>query len=342
MEVCYVVKRTPFEVFLEVEDLDFDFKTGKIECELFYAKPKEEKGNTPVSAIGNKTFEFTAHPVPHDARKCKIEFRINVLTTQHNNLNFKLRIRLSKGKNFVEVFTKAIHSCSKLAQIRRKVEEARQNGGDDLAQVKAKKKRARCDDLIDKLQRIEDIQSTHTRLLHSIALERDHSTDSLEDAFPWQTGTGTAHPVLHANHFDPMASVKDQPVTLEHSLLSFLDAYGAVSGPERPAKLRRIVADLPPALQHLANNVGFFLSIDPTMRQTVTAGARPLEGDVPVSSSSDFNREPVVTVIPNTNPQMLHNYFGNDLYCEPDQQSMGNSFLSAEEEMSTSSYDPAM
>lgn len=143
VEVCYVVKRTPFEIFVEVEDVPYDFKTGKIECELFYAKPREES-LMPVTAIGapstsihdglgaihdsslaspvsfsflslfstdniisiiniilifsplgSKAFEFVAHPVPSDPTKCKIEFRINVLTTQHNNLNFKLRIRLT-------------------------------------------------------------------------------------------------------------------------------------------------------------------------------------------------------------------------------------------------------
>jgi len=115
------------------------------------------------------------------------------------------------GNEFVETFTKAIHSCSKLAQIRRKVDETREQGGDEFAMVKAKKKRARCDDLIDKLQHIEDVQARHTytlslltrstppapplflnsssRLLTSIANQHDShsSVDSLDEAFPWRT-----------------------------------------------------------------------------------------------------------------------------------------------------------
>jgi len=62
IEVSYVVKRTPFEVFVEVEDVPYDFKTGKIECELFYAKPKEEKVLTTVSAIGTAGLAILEFP----------------------------------------------------------------------------------------------------------------------------------------------------------------------------------------------------------------------------------------------------------------------------------------
>jgi hypothetical protein len=254
VEVAYVVKRTPFEAHVEVDDVPYDFMTGKIECELYYSKPKEEKPLSPVSAIGlagNKTFEFVAHPVLNDARKCKIEFRINVLTTQHNNLNFKIRIRLSSDGDFVETYTKAIHSCSKLAQIRRKVEESREHGGDEYATVKAKKKRARCDDLIDKLQRIEDVQAKQTRLLQMMS-RREPPTDSFDDdAFPWGQESAST-----------MRAVKGDPFSLENSLTNFLESYGSIPSQERPAKIRRLVTTLPMPLQSLANNVGFFLSLD--------------------------------------------------------------------------------
>lgn len=77
------------------------------------------------------------------------------------------------GEQFIETYSKPIHSCSKLAQIRRKAAEARKDG-EDVPSVKGRKKRARCDDLIERLKHIEDVQQAHTCASCSIGISFHH------------------------------------------------------------------------------------------------------------------------------------------------------------------------
>jgi len=153
VNVCHVVKKTPFLVILAVDpDSEVDFSNGKVTAELVYDRPE---GGV-ASLVGAEAFSYTARP-GDDKHSYRVQCRVMMLTTQTgNHVRFAVEFKLEKaGHAPLVVHSNPINVVSKQQQIRnqkRRVELA--NGEDDGHRAK----RARTEDIYGALLKIAEAQ----------------------------------------------------------------------------------------------------------------------------------------------------------------------------------------
>jgi len=219
-EVHFIVKRTPFVVKLALSPGSTQtFTNTPLDCTLFYdSTPLKE-----VEAPNTKPLEWVVRP-SSCGRFATVDYRINVLTTQHQNNLFVIRIRLTKNGQSVEVLTKPIKSVSKPEQVRRRVSQ--QQVEDPQIDMKAtlascsSKKRARSEELLEALATIQAHQAHHSDMLHLLV-----------------TSQNIAGP-------RPLPSVSPQqstPMELDVCLDNLATSYSQEALQERPKKLRKMV-----------------------------------------------------------------------------------------------------
>jgi len=219
-EVHFIVKRTPFVVKLALSpDTPLSFTKSPLDCVLFYdCAPLKE-----VEAPNTKPLEWVVRP-SSCGRFASVEYRINVLTTQHQNNLFVIRIRLSNPHGpSLEVLSKPIKSVSKPEQVRRRVSQ--HQAEDPQIDVKASlascssKKRARSEELLEALATIQALQAHHSEMLQFLVSSSRPSASSLPS------------PV---------------PMDLENCLSNMVTSYSDLPLSERPQKLRKLVHKISP------------------------------------------------------------------------------------------------
>jgi len=125
---------------------------------LFYDAPEPK----PVVTHKEKAFEFMMY-TGDNGKSGSVQFRIHVLSTQNQGMLFKIRVRLTVGQRFLELWTDSIKVVAKLDSIRKKMAERE---GSSIAP--RKNKRARADDLLDSLASIQEQQKQHGELLNTL------------------------------------------------------------------------------------------------------------------------------------------------------------------------------
>lgn len=134
---------------------------------------------------------------------------------------FKIRIRLTCGSKFLELWTDAIKVVAKLDSIRKK--QAEKEGV--TVPVRKNNKRARSDELIESLSEIKEEQKLQRELIQSVL----HSISQ--------------QPVLPSPCSSPLCSPSS--ISVETAFQQLLDAFERANPTERPNKIRRIMNEVP-------------------------------------------------------------------------------------------------
>merc|ERR1711934_858565 len=222
-----IVKRTPFTVRLAVQpDSPLLFTNANLDCVLLYDVDSKKE----VEAPNVKPLEWVCKP-SNNGTQATVEFRVNVLTTQHQQNLFIIKIQLRAGAHCLQVFTKPIKSVSKPEQVRRRIPmQPAEDLPVDLQPVvgaSSSKKRARSEELLSTLADIKLKQQQQTQML-SMLLSQQTSP-------------------LPPKHLP----VVDSPPTLDVAVTNLLLAYSAMTDTERPLKLRRVAPGLNPQQRQL-------------------------------------------------------------------------------------------
>jgi len=228
--IHYVVKQTPFCVKFgcTASSTAFNFKTCRLECELLYDLPQHKE----VEAIAGKPLEYVCHPSP-DGMSCTVDFRVKVLTTQHQNNFFLIRATLVGTDSRDEIYTHPIKSVSKPEQIRRRVSMQQTNEEETkpvISAAQSSKKRARSEELLTTLEEMKEMQKHQSELL-TLLLHRSVQTENR-----------------------PATS------TFEDALTGLLRAYESQAPCDRPAKLRKVLCSLPAQDLSVLSDIGKILT----------------------------------------------------------------------------------
>jgi len=242
--VHYIVKQTPFTVrFGLAGQTKVNFKTCRLECELLYDLPTQKE----VEAIAGKPLEYVVHP-SSDGMACTVDFRIKVLTTQHQNNFFLIHASLVGDGEHLSISTNPIKSVSKPEQIRRRLslqvkdtEEEKAVFPVPIPACPSSKKRARSEELLTTLDEMREAQRQQTEML-TLLLQKQF----LQQQFSSQPQT-------------PEPSQPSTP-TIDEALAMLVRAYEAETSSERPMKLRKLASSFPARDRSLLGEVGKILS----------------------------------------------------------------------------------
>lgn len=256
-DVHYIVKQTPFNIRFGLQGrTSLNFKTCALSCTLLYDLPARK----PVDAIGGKPLDYVCHP-SLDGKSCVVEFRVKVLTTQHQNNLFVINVVL-EGSNGdrLAVDTHPIKSVSKPEQIRRKL--SMQNIGEDEQPVSSKK-RARGEEVLSTLEALRIGQQQQTELIMLLLHQQ-------------QAAVGPSA------YSSPIPSVTE-------ALAVLVRAVEAESPSERPLKIRKTAMSFPRKdqliLEEISKSLGQLLPQPPATRA-------PPPTQPPLTDSFGFNSFP--------------------------------------------------
>jgi len=197
-----------------------------------------------------KSFEYLMYP-SESGRYCSVQFRIHVLTTQNQGMLFRIRVRLTCGSKFLELWTDSIKVVAKLDSIRKK--QAEREGAPIVSR---KNKRARADDLLESLASIQEQQRYQAQLLNNLLgrmSSPEHSCSLTSTVSPPHSPVhGNRSP--HSAHSPPVAltpartpaSPTSNGDPLEAAFSQFMQVYSQQDVEERPKKMRKIISSLVP------------------------------------------------------------------------------------------------
>jgi len=155
---------------------------------------------------------------------------------------FKIRVRLSCGSKFLELWTDSIKVVAKLDSIRKK--QAEREG---VTVPGRKNKRARSDDLLDSLASIQEQQrmnsSEHCTITSPVS-------PSYSPVIPNSPTSSPPRLSVSANGTD----------SLETAFYQFLQVYSQVESDERPKKMRRIMENLDTDKKKEVKDIGCVLA----------------------------------------------------------------------------------
>jgi len=257
-EVHFIVKRTPFSVKLALSsDSPLTFTNTPLECFLQYDSDSKKE----VEAPNTKPLEWVVRPTS-SGRAATVEFRINVLTTQHQNNLFVILIRLAKSSHVLEVTTKPIKSVSKPEQVRRRVSLHQAEEPTSVAAQSAvigacsSKKRARSEELLESLAIIQHKQQQQTEMLALLLAN--------------QTKVQMQTPFVTS--FVPPCTPAPALPSFEVALQNLIDVYSQEAESTRPAKLRKVAQSLTPQKRTLLNDICQVMNEDTVMEDAPNLG----------------------------------------------------------------------
>jgi len=175
-KVHIVVKNTPFQILLALSgnmfaDSIIDFNLLTLEANLLYDSPDEKA----VGFINTIPLDYSARVDSADPTKCVVDVTIKILSSQHEDSLFKLRIRAMEPQSkyvFSEVVSSPIQVISKPEVIKKK----NQPRG---------KKRTRDEKIFDVLSRIESRIENQQKSLDDLHIKEpaisQTGTNSAED-----------------------------------------------------------------------------------------------------------------------------------------------------------------
>jgi len=222
--VHYIVRKTPFQIILGSGSSFFGAQ--KLECSLLY----HQTNKTVDSNIG-PAIEYACNH--HDSpTTCAVSFRINVLSTQHLNSNFIIKIAFGNEV----VFSEPIRSVSKPEQIRKKLAQC---GDEDERgdETKPSKKRARSEELIAMLSLIHQTQLDQTAFFTNLS----------------------QNPIAYNN----------RPSNLVDNLAALITNFEEEDVEQRPTKIGRFISYLDDDKKKALASLGHFLVnlTEPTQNQ---------------------------------------------------------------------------
>jgi hypothetical protein len=230
--IHYIVKTTPFNIRFGLSGATaLNFQSCALSCTLVYDLPNKKE----VEAVGGKPLEYVVHPSA-DGRACTVDFRIKVLTTQHQNNFFLIRVCLEGRTDTLEVYTHPIKSVSKPEQIRRR-QSLQQAKEEEKPAVS--KKRARGEELLaalDDMRMVQQQQSEVLAVLLQNQIQALAVPPSMTPAFSGSTPS------------------------VEEAMALLIRAYEAEAPEERPTKIRKIAHTFPAKDQQLLEDFGRHLT----------------------------------------------------------------------------------
>lgn len=241
--VHVVVKNTPFQIdlaFANVGPADantFNFSRINVEAQLVYDCPEQKQ----VDFVRHTPIEYKAH-IDETGTKLSVEMRIKVLTSQLEDMLFRMRLRGIDAVTKQDIpglyaVTEPIKVVSKQDQVKRirRQQEAVKSG--ETVTVTSKRvsgrKRTANDRLEETLARIEASQKQQEALLRRLAGES--SDVRMEEAS--SASTLAAEPMLKCK-----ATGDSSPgFRLADSFSQFLAAYIEIEPALRSVKVRKLV-----------------------------------------------------------------------------------------------------
>jgi len=220
-DVHVVVKNTPFNVHLAFganyaknlnERIDFSRCTVSVDVHYDSDVPVEGKK---VSLLTSKPCEYRVHLSEKKVDEAILEVRMKVLTSQHEDMLFRLHILVTDEvrKQNYQTTSAAIKVVSKPDQVRR------------INGEKAKK-RTHSDVLGETLERIEQRQQ--------------HQHDILVKLL---SGSNQANPVISFSESENKTKEqKSEDVSFEDAFTLCLKKFSMVPHEERPTKIRKLIA----------------------------------------------------------------------------------------------------
>lgn len=213
--VHVVVKNTPFNIHLRMEENGtFNFNNVTVEAQLMYDCEDEKF----VDFVRKQPMEYKAQ-INND--QLVMETRIKVLTSQLEDMLFKMRLRCVDSKTKQPIpglycTTEPIKVVSKPEQVERIKQP----------QISRPKKRSANEVVQDSLSRIEKQQSEQFKLLEKLYTHAVHQL-SAPKPFPKK---------------DMSDCFMDEDCDVfETTFMNMLDIYTQTEPSDRPSKLRRIV-----------------------------------------------------------------------------------------------------
>jgi len=236
--VHVVVKNTPFLIQVGLEDSfnnapSFDFNSITLEAILMYDCDEDKF----VDFVKHKPLEYKGH-ISEKGDKMTIEVRIKVLTSQLEDMFFKLRIKgvdATTKENIpgLVVTTQPIKVVSKQEQISR-IKNKQLPTPTQNRSSSPTRKRTQNQLVVDALQRIE-MQQTESHNLLKKLMERDDRTPS-----SITTSSSSLTPITFPSK---LLQNLPQSTELESAFQHFLSVFKSVDANDRPKKIRKLVRD---------------------------------------------------------------------------------------------------
>jgi hypothetical protein len=228
-DVHVVVKNTPFNIVLNfgnsvktpLDRIDFGRCTVGVDVHYDSENPNEGKK---VNLLNTKPCEFKVHLNEKKVDEATLEIRMKVLTSQHEDMLFRLHISVSDElrKQIYRTTSSAIKVVSKPDQVRR-------INGEKL------KKKPHTDVVFDSLERIEERQRKQQedfaamfQMLRSVAPQAPLSVSS----------SSTFDPSVAASVVDS----KIEDMSFEGAFSLCLKKFHSLPTEERPTKVRKLVS----------------------------------------------------------------------------------------------------
>jgi hypothetical protein len=218
--VHVVVKNTGFSVVLVMSPAhipEYDFRRLSIESTLLYDADDEK----PVDFVKHKPIEWKARP-NETGDECNVEIRIKVLTSQLEDMFFQIRFRALDSLTKTPIpnlitYSEPIKVISKPDQIKKKPHKA--------------KKRNISEIVIDSLQRIEDSQTEHLRLLSQLQTKIQRTSSEISSQISSSRPSGIPEGLS-------MGAFSDD---FDKSFSYFMSAFNSLQAEERPTKIRKLI-----------------------------------------------------------------------------------------------------
>jgi hypothetical protein len=227
----FVVRKTPFEIILKSPS---GFFGGlNLDCSLLYHQTNKAVDSTD----GGLSLGYVCNELP-DRAACSVSFRINVLSSQHSNCLFVIRMALGNEV----VFSEPIRSVSKPEQIRKKLAQNGDGVDDGADETKpTTKKRARSEELVDLLSTFHHTLQEHGAALNYLT-QRPPNTEA----------------------------TYNRPASLEDSMKSLIANFEEEDD-QRPTKIGRFISSLDDDKKKVLADLGHFLVnlTEPTHNQSI-------------------------------------------------------------------------
>jgi len=244
-EAHIVVKNVPFIlqvtlVPLIVGERVINFKTTRLEAKLTY----DSDSLSEVPFQKTKPLDYTTHSNER-GDQVTLEVKIKVLTSQHEDSKFRVRIRLVDTQTSqhiheqLELYSHPIKVVSKPDAYLKKKKTTT-----TTTTVLGKRKRASPNDkILDILTRIEDKQKQQDEQFKALGQQSEKQAKAIQEL---QSNQLQMHQQDAANRLyeNPVNCSPNNGITtdnLEQSLLALLQQYYNTAKEERPTKIRRII-----------------------------------------------------------------------------------------------------
>jgi len=213
--------------------LSLDFNKVTIEAELLY----DCEGDKSVFKVRSRPLSTKGIVNPTSPCLCKLETIVEVLSSQHEDMNFKIKLTVvdsttRKKLDFIApVYSAPFQVISKPEVLIKKRQRSK----------KGTRNKTKQDQILEALARIEKKQSSQQSQIDYLLGIRSNDNDSSSS---FQT-VCTPPVVGQKRPFFDNQTTSSVP-SLETSYFQFLAAYDRVKRSERPAKLRKLFSNSTP------------------------------------------------------------------------------------------------